>query len=452
MSLRSGAKRQGAAALEKITWILSPKWLLTLESGHQALEGQSLAINDGKIIAIDTHERIHQRYEAQEFVNLPGHILMPGFVNAHTHLPMSLLRGLADDLPLMRWLEDYIWPKERKWVSREFVREGALLAIAELIRGGVTCFNEMYFYEKEVAAVAHEVGIRGRVAESILDFEMPWSKDGQACIERVIELIEFVSKFPLIKASIAPHSPYATKRHHLEQVRDLSEKYRIPVHIHLQETFDEIEQFRTLHHKRPTEYLSEIGLINPMLQAVHMTQANSRDIELFRKGGAHIIHCPESNMKLASGSCPVHECLKAGINVALGTDGSASNNDLDLFGEMRSAAFMAKLVDTNPEYLPASSVLHMATRGGAKALGLGSEIGSIEVGKAADVIAVDLDRFETLPVYHPVSQLVYAACREQVTDVWVNGKRLLKDRKLTTIDESQLRANVESWRKKIRGR
>ena len=440
--------------IEHVDLILSPRWLLTLEGSNspnesRALEDREVVINGGKIIAVDTKKRISQRYEAREKVHLGRHVLLPGFVNAHTHLPMSLLRGLADDLPLMRWLEDYIWPKERKWVSKEFVRDGARLAIAELIRGGVTCFNEMYFYEKEIAQVAHEAGIRGRVAESILDFEMPWSKDGNACIEQVIELIEFVQQFPLVKASIAPHSPYATQRSHLEKVRELSELHNVPVHIHLQETFDEVEQFRVLHKMRPTEYLSELGLITPMLQAVHMTQANSRDIELFSRGGAHIIHCPESNMKLASGSCPVHECLKAGVNVALGTDGSASNNDLDMFGEMRSAAFMAKLVDSNPEYLPAHAVLNMATRGGAKALGFGQEIGSIEIGKAADVIAVDLDRFETLPVYHPVSQLVYAACREQVTDVWVNGKQLLKDRVLTTIDEQDLRSTIEGWRKKI---
>jgi 5-methylthioadenosine/S-adenosylhomocysteine deaminase len=442
--------------MENVDWILSPRWLLALDDMGltcHALEHRSVVIDGGKIIAIDSKERVDQRYQTREKnkqVNLSQHVLLPGLVNAHTHLPMSLLRGLADDLPLMRWLEDYIWPKERKWVSQEFVRDGAMLAIAELIRGGVTCFNEMYFYEKEIASVAHQVGIRGRVAESILDFEMPWSKNGDVCIEKVIELIEFVQPFPLVKASIAPHSPYATKRSHLEKVRDLSEKYHVPVHIHLQETFDEVEQFRVMHKMRPTEYLAELGLITPMLQAVHMTQANSRDMDLFKKGGAHIIHCPESNMKLASGSCPVHEALKAGINVALGTDGSASNNDLDMFGEMRSAAFMAKLVDSNPEYLPATAVLKMATRGGAKALGFGQEIGSIEVGKAADVIAVDLDRFETLPVYHPTSQLVYAACREQVTDVWVNGQQLLKNRVLTTIDEQDLRSTIESWRKKIK--
>jgi 5-methylthioadenosine/S-adenosylhomocysteine deaminase len=434
--------------MQPVDWILSPTWLLTLESGVQALTERSVAVQDGKILAIDSHERIHQRYEARETVSLSGHVLLPGFVNAHTHLPMNLLRGLADDLPLMRWLEDYIWPKERKWVSQEFVRDGALLAIAELIRGGVTCFNDMYFYGKELATVAHQVGIRGRVAESILDVEMPWSKNGDACLEKVIELIEFVEPFPLINASIAPHSPYATKRRHLERVQQLSEKHQVPVHLHLQETFDEVDQFRALYKMRPTEYLSELGLINPLLQAVHMTQANSRDIELFARGGAHIVHCPESNMKLASGSCPVQDALNAGVNVALGTDGAASNNDLDMFGEMRSAAFMAKLVDTNPEYLPAASVLQMATRGGAKALNL-SNIGSIEVGKSADIIAVDLNRVETLPVYHPASQLVYAACREQVTDVWVEGKRLLKNRELTTIDESDIRRTAEHWRRKI---
>lgn len=435
--------------MKEVDLILKARWLIPIDHHDRVLEHTAIIIKDGKIIAIEPNDQVDQLFAATETRILDKHAVMPGFVNSHTHLPMSLLRGLADDLPLMKWLEEHIWPVERKCVSPEFVKAGAELAIAELIRGGVTCFNEMYFYENEIAKVANDIGIRGRVAESVLDFEMPWSKNGDECLERVIDNIQFIKDFPLIDAAIAPHSPYATSRAHLEATKKISEDYDVPVHIHLQESTDEVEQIRVLHKMRPTQYLNDIGLINSRLIAVHMTQANSQDRDIFKNGGAHIVHCPESNMKLSSGSCPVQMMLDGGVNVALGTDGAASNNDLDMFGEMRSAAFMAKLIDENPEALSANTVLKMATQNGAAAMGYGKQIGSLQVGFDADMIAIDLDRLETSPVYNPISQIVYAACREQVTDVWVQGKQLLKNRELLTINETKLKATVENWRTRI---
>jgi 5-methylthioadenosine/S-adenosylhomocysteine deaminase len=404
----------------------------------------------GKIIDIIPNLQLKNHYTATKIYYLDNHAVLPGFINTHTHAPMSLMRGFADDLPLMTWLNKYIWPGERLYVSAEFVCDGMRLALAEMIRSGTTCINEMYFYAKEAAEVMHKAGIRGRIADSILNIEMPWSPTVQSCFDKTLQLVEQVKAYPLVEASIAPHAPYTTDDDILREVLRISKQHFLPIHMHLHESADEINQYQNLQQKRPMTRLHELGLCSPKLQAVHMTQVTKSDMEILASTGTHVMHCPESNMKLASGICPAQNLLNAGINVCLGTDGAASNNDLDMITEMRSAAMLAKIRDGNPESISAQTALRMATINGAKALGFEHITGSLEVGKAADIIAMDLNRPETMPVFHPVSQIVYSSSREQVTDVWVAGKHLLKNRVLTTLNEAEILHTAKEWGEKLR--
>lgn len=435
--------------MHTVDQILSSRWLIPMNGTHQFLENRSIAIKDGKIAAVLPTEQMLKAYDAPVVEDFKNSVLMPGFVNAHTHLAMSLMRGIADDLPLMTWLNDHIWPAECASVSAEFVRDGVEFALAELIKGGVTCVNDMYFFAKEAAEVMNKVGIRGRVGETIFNVETPWSPNVEACYQHNLELMEAVKDYELVDATICAHAPYTNNEESLLKTLEFAEKYDKPIHIHLQETFDEVNQHQALYRERPVETMARLGLLSDRMIAVHMTQVSQEDIDAFKAKGGSIVHCPESNMKLSSGACPVSTLLEQGLNVALGTDGAASNNDLDMFGEMRTAAFMAKLVDENPESLKAHEVLEMATINGARALHYGSTIGSLEEGKAADVIAIDLSDLHTQPVYNPISQLVYAAGSQQVTDSWVAGNRLLKNRELTTISESAVIEKANVWHGKI---
>lgn len=435
--------------MQKVDTILSSRWMATMDGGEFALDNRSVAIQDGKIVAILPTDQMQNRFEADEIIDFPNHVLMPGFVNSHTHMAMNIMRGIADDLPLMTWLNDHIWPAECASVSAEFVYDGVQLALAELIKGGVTCVNDMYFYGQETAKAMHDAGMRGLVGDTIFNVETPWSAGVEDCYKHNEELMEAVKQYPLVDATVAAHAPYTNNEDSLKQTLAFAEKYDKPIHIHLQETYDEVNQHMALYKERPVETMARLGLLSDRMIAVHMTQVSQEDIDAFKKHGGSIVHCPESNMKLSSGACPVSTLLEKGVNVALGTDGAASNNDLDMIGEMRSAAFMAKLVDESPESLTALQVLEMATINGAKALHMGAQTGSLEEGKAADIIAIDLSHLNTQPVYNPIAQIVYAASNHQVSDVWVAGKRLLKDRELTTIDEQSVRQKAENWHDKI---
>ena len=432
-----------------IDTLVCARWVIPVEPHDVVLEHHAVAVKDGRIVELLPEEEARARYSAETTVELPDHALIPGLVNAHTHAAMTLMRGLADDLPLMEWLNGHIWPAEAHWVGPEMIRDGTQLAIAEMLRGGVTCFNDMYFFPDEVARVAAHAGMRAVVGLIVLDFPTIWAGDADEYLHKGLEVHDQLRGNPLITTAFAPHAPYTVSDAPLEKVRMYAEELDVPVHMHVHETADEIQQGLTAGGKRPLERLAALGLLSPRLAAVHMTQLEEEELERFGQYGAHVVHCPESNLKLASGFCPVERLRRAGVNVALGTDGAASNNDLDMFGEMHTAALLAKAVANDAAALPAAEALRMATLNGARALGLEQVAGSLEPGKAADMVAVSLGALESRPMYHPVSQLVYATGRDKVTDVWVAGRHLLKDRNLTTLDGEAIIARAGEWQTKI---
>jgi 5-methylthioadenosine/S-adenosylhomocysteine deaminase len=434
---------------QAVATLLNARWIIPIEPEGRVLEHHALVIQNGRILALLPQAEAATRYAAETCLNLDQHVLMPGLINAHTHASMTLLRGLADDLPLMTWLQDHIWPAEARWVNPDFVRDGTRLAIAEMLRGGVTCFNDMYFFPEAAATAAREAGMRACLGLIAVDFPTAYAGSLDEYLNKGLALHEALKPEPLLHTAFAPHAPYTVSAPALERIGQLAADLDIPVHIHVHETAAEVAQFTAEQGCRPLQRLEQLGLLSPHLLAVHMTQLESAEIEQLVQAGVNVAHCPESNLKLASGFCPVARLDAAGINVALGTDGAASNNDLDLFGEMRLAALLGKSIAGDAAALPAARVLRMATINGARALGLATEIGSLELGKSADVIAVDLGAPETEPVYHPLSTLVYAAGRHQVSDVWVAGRRLLANRQLTTLDRAETVQRARGWRDQI---
>jgi 5-methylthioadenosine/S-adenosylhomocysteine deaminase len=435
--------------MKNVDTVIHARWIIPVEPASVTYEHHALIINNGRIIDLLPSSEATAEYQAKHTEQLPDHALLPGLVNCHTHAAMSLLRGIADDLPLMDWLQNHIWPLEQKWVSEAFVKDGSDLAIAEMLRGGTTCFNDMYFFPDITAQQAVEHGIRACVGFVVIDFPSVWAESGDAYINKGLALHDALRQQPLIRTSFAPHAPYTVSDEPLQKIRTYADELDIPINMHVHETAFEADSAQQQSGKRPLQRLHELGLLSPAFIAVHMTQLTAEEIALIAEQGAHIVHCPESNLKLASGFCPVAQCLAAGINVALGTDGAASNNDLDMFGEMRTAALLAKAVASDASAVPAMTALRMATINGAKALGLAQEIGSLSVGKAADVIAIDLSELETQPLFDPISQIVYAASRQQVTDVWVAGKRLLNKRQLTTLNSDELKTKLIEWQQRL---
>jgi 5-methylthioadenosine/S-adenosylhomocysteine deaminase len=429
--------------------LIHARWIIPVEPDNQVMEHYALAIHQGLVSAVLPSEQAKVQITADETITLSDHALIPGFINAHTHTPMSLFRGLADDLPLMDWLTEHIWPAEQRWVHEDFVADGSRLAMAEMIRSGTTCFNDMYFFPDVTGQVAMDAGMRAVIGMILIDFPSSWADNADDYLTRAVEVHDQFKACPLVHPVFAPHAPYSVSDEPLSRVRTLANELDLPIHMHVHETSDEIEQSMKQYQMRPLSRLQQLGLLTPDLLAVHMTQLKSDEIRLFAESGAHVVHCPESNLKLASGFCPVDELLSAGINLALGTDGAASNNDLDMLSEMRTAALLAKGVSGDASALPAFQALKMATLNGANALGLGAVTGSLLPGKSADITAIDLNQVETQPVYDPVSQIVYAAGREQVTDVWVAGKRLLKSGELTTLNQEQILAQTKYWRDQI---
>ena len=431
--------------------LIHADWVLPVDAGDSTLSQHSLAVADGRIAAILPRAEAEAQIVATRTLDLPGHALIPGLVNAHTHSPMTLLRGLADDLPLMTWLNEHIWPAEGRWVDQEFVADGTRLAVLEMLRGGITCFNDMYFHAEVTARVCAEAGMRVLAGMIVVDFPTGYAADADEYLRRGLELHDHYRRHPLVRPAFAPHSTYAVSEGPLTRVRTLADELDVQVHIHLHETHDEVAQVLDRHSERPIARLDRLGLLGPQLIAVHMTQLTDAEIARLAETGAHVVHCPESNLKLASGFCPVYKLLGAGVNVALGTDGAASNNDLNLFGEMRTAALLAKGVAGLANAVPAEQALRMATLNGARALGLEAEIGSLEVGKAADIVAVDLNDPHTQPLYHPCSQLVYAASSHQVRHVWIRGQQVLHDGAPLTLDPEAIIAAARGWRERIAG-
>jgi 5-methylthioadenosine/S-adenosylhomocysteine deaminase len=423
-------------------------WIIPVIPGGQVLENHAVALSDGVISAVLPAAQARQM-KAGEVLELPGHALLPGLINMHGHAAMSLLRGYADDYPLMPWLQDHIWPAEAQHVSAQFVRDGTDLAIAEMLRAGTTCFSDMYFFPNVVAQQSQHAGMRCQISFPVFDFATAWGTDADDYISKGLSLRDDLKHSELVKVVFGPHAPYTVNPSALKKISMLANELDLPVHIHLHETADEVKEAQQATGQRPLATLNELGLIGPRTQCVHMTELEAGEIELLAAVGAHVIHCPDSNMKLGSGRCPVSELLAAGVNVALGSDGAASNNDLSMFGEMRSAALLAKLGTGDATALPAHTALHMATMGGASAMGLQDSLGSLEPGKLADLIAVDFDQPETQPVYNPISQLVYATGPSQVTHSWVGGNAVMRDRQLTHMDLPDIMARTKTWTRTI---
>ena len=435
---------------DTVDTLIHPGWIVPVVPAGAVLTGHSLAVSGGRIVAIlPRSETTH--IVAREVFELAGHALLPGLVNAHGHAAMCLLRGYADDLPLAPWLEQHIWPAEGRHVSDAFVSDGVELAIAEMLRAGTTTFSDMYFFPDACARMAQARGMRCQITFPILDFPTPWARDADEYISKGLALRDTLKHSELVTLGFGPHAPYTVSQPTLARVATLAAELDVPVQIHLHETRGEVLQAVEANGERPLDTLHRLGLLGPRTQCVHMTDIGDQDIALLAETGAHVVHCPQSNMKLASGSCPVHKLLAAGVNVALGSDSAASNNDLNLFGEMQTAALLAKLNSGDASALPAAQALTMATLGGARALGLEEQIGSLEAGKLADMIAVDLGGPETQPLYNALSQLVYACNGSQVTHSWIGGELRLRERQLTGFDLDALSQRIGHWQQRITG-
>jgi len=436
--------------MRTIDLLIHARWIIPVQPEGVVHSGHCLAVHEGRILDLLPSTAASDRYTAATTLHLDEHALIPGLINAHTHAAMSLLRGLADDLPLMEWLNQHIWPAESTWVNPQFIQDGTQLAIAEMLRGGTTCFNDMYFFPDHTARVTAACGMRASIGLILIDFPTAWAANADEYLHKGLEVHDAYKDHPLITTTLAPHAPYTVSDAPLEKIVMYAEEIDRQIQMHVHETRDEIEQGLAKSGERPLARLARLGILSPRLQAVHMTQLTDDEIAQVAASRAHVVHCPESNLKLASGFCPLDKLIKAGVNVALGTDGAASNNDLDMFSEMRSAALLAKGVSGDATSVPAAAALRMATLNGAQALGLGDITGSLLPGKAADITAVHLGDIETQPLYDPISQLVYATGRDKVTDVWVAGQHVLKQRQLTTLDEAELVTKARGWAQKIR--
>ncbi len=432
-----------------VTSMLLPRYLVPVRPRDVVLLDHAVVVLDGRIAAVEPRETAIERFPDADKLELPHHVLLPGLVNMHTHSAMSLLRGYADDLDLNTWLRDHIWPAERRWLSAEFVRDGTELAVAEMLRSGTTCFNEMYFFPEVIAEVVDAAGLRACIGSPVIEFETAWASGFDDYFDKAERLHRVLEGHSRLTVALAPHAAYTVTDEMLTRIADYSTRHGLPVHMHLLEIAWEIQHSLQEYGVRPLKRLEQLGLLNDRFLAVHMAHLGEDDFELLAATGVNVVHCPESNLKLASGFCPLSGLLRAGVNVSVGTDGAASNNNLDLFGELRTAALLAKGLAADPCVVDAMSALELVTINAAKALGLGHELGSIESGKSADLVALDLNWPETQPVHHVVSQVVYAASSRQVSDVWVCGRRLLDNGSLTTLDLPAIMAKAKAWNQRM---
>lgn len=432
-----------------IDTLIEARWIIPVEPSSSILTEHAIAVHQGVIQTILPIPEARSRYQPAQHVTLKQHALIPGLINLHTHAAMTLMRGLADDLPLMTWLKQHIWPAEARFVDERFVREGTQLACAEMLKGGITCFNDMYFFPAAAAEVVTACGLRAGIGLVVIDFLSAYASDADDYLAKGLALRDQYPRHPLLTFCLAPHAPYSVNDKTLSKVMTLAEQLQLPVHIHVHETQAEIDESLTTHGIRPLMRLQRLGLLGPNLIAAHMVHLNEEEISLFNQYGGHVAHCPTSNLKLASGIAPITTLLQQGVNVGLGTDGAASNNRLDIFEEMRLCALLAKGFSGQADALPAWQALRLATLNGAKALGLEQITGSLVAGKAADIVAVDFSELELSPCYDPVSHLVYTAGREQVTHVWINGQLLLDNKELVTLRESELLSHATYWQKRL---
>ena len=431
------------------TQMISPRWLVPVEPKGAVLEHHSLIVDHGRILAILPTDVARGRFTGVAETVLPSHVLIPGLINLHSHAAMTLMRGMADDTPLMTWLNDHIWPTEAKHLSEAYVFDGTELATAEMIRSGTTCFADMYFYHDVAARAALKSGMRAALGGAILEFHTPYATDAEAYIEKCLAPRDEFANDSRLKLMLAPHAPYTVSDKSFARIFTIAAEADYPVMMHIHETQDEIAQGEKEYGMRPIQRLERLGILGPNLIAVHCVHMTPHEIELYARLGVHVAHCPASNLKLASGIAPVHAMLQAGVNVGIGTDGAASNNRLDMLGETRLASLLQKGTTGDAAALPAHQKLEMATLNAAKALGWQDEIGSLVAGKAADMTAIDLSSIETQPVYDPVSHIFHAAGRENVSHVWVNGELLLENRVLMKQDIAELKTKAALWQQRF---
>jgi len=417
---------------------------------RQVLDNHAVAVHAGRIVALVPREEAFARFQPRRVVDLDRHLLIPGLVNLHCHAAMALMRGLADDLPLMRWLQEHIWPAEAKHARDEFVHDGSLLAFAELLRGGTTCVNDMYFFPGATARAALRAGIRAALGIIAIEFPSAYATDAADYLQKGLATRDAYLGEALLSFTLAPHAPYTVGDDMLRRMGVLAEELDIPIHTHVHETPGEIAESVSRHGVRPLERLRRLGVLGPHLIAVHSVHLEEPEIDMMAREGVCVAHCPSSNLKLASGIAPVAAMRARGVRVGIGTDGAASNNRLDMMTEMRTAALLAKAQSGDASAVGAFEALEMATLEGARALGLDGEIGSIEPGKRADLAAVELSSLDTLPSYHPMSDLVYSAGREHVTHVWVDGEPRLEENRLVGLDTGDLRDRARWWQEKLR--
>jgi len=430
--------------------LIFPGWCLPIAPDGAVLVDHAVALADGRIIDVLPASAARSMYQPSVTIDRPGHVLLPGLINTHTHAAMTLFRGMADDLTLGSWLKDVVWPTERRWVSAEMVRDGTELAIAEMLTAGITCFADQYFFPEIVAETAIDLHMRAIIGTPVADFPSAWAKDATEYLSKGTDLVhDTYAGHPLIKTCFAPHSTYALSDESFIEIRVLADQLDIPVQIHLHETAAEVSDAVKNTGKRPLQRLEELGLVNSSLLVIHGVHVNASEVALLAGAGASIAHCPKSNMKLGSGFAPLAAYRTAGITVGIGTDGPASNNTLDILDELRTAALLAKAVTGDASVLTASDALRMATLDAAKAIGIADQVGSIETGKLADLTCIDLNRCNSQPVYDPISQVVYTARADQVSDVWVAGRHQLQNGSLKHIDTDSLRLKSNEWQQRI---
>lgn len=437
---------------EQVDLLISARWVVPVDAADSTLEHHSVAIRDGRIVDVVPTNIAHERYRAATETRLPDHVLIPGLINLHTHAAMTLMRGIADDLPLMTWLQTAIWPTEAKHVSPAFVRDGTLLAAAEMLRGGITTCNDMYFYPDAAADAFNTLGMRCVIGITTIDFPTTYAASADEYLSKGLAARDAWRGNPLVHFTLAPHAPYTVSDATFSRIVSLSNELDLPIHIHIHETTQEIEDSLKQYGERPLERLARLGVVDSQLIGVHAVHLTAGEIQTLARHGCTLAHCPTSNMKLASGIAPIADVLKHNIPVGLGTDGAASNNRLDIFQEMRMAALLAKVSTQDAATIPANTALRMATQYGARALGLEHAIGSIETGKWADLCAVDLSPFETQPCFDPVSHLVYCAGREHVSDVWIAGQARVSKKQVLQKADNELLGVARVWQNKLSSR
>ena len=436
--------------MKNVDTVIEARWIVPIEPANVVLEKHSIAIADGTILAVAPTSEIDETYRAEHRVTLGEHVLVPGLVNLHTHAAMTLMRGLADDKTLMDWLRNHIWPVEARMVSPEFVFDGTLLACAEMLQAGVTTFSDMYFFGEDAAHAAVRAGMRATIGMIALEFPSAYAADARDYLAKGLAMRDALRDEPLLSFAMAPHAPYTVADATLEQIVTYAAELDVPIHVHLHETHDEIRESLNMHGIRPLERLLRLGLLGPGLIAVHAVHLEPHEIDLLAHHGCSVAHCPSSNLKLASGIAKVAAMLARGVNVGVGTDGAASNNRLDVLGEMRLASLLAKGTTGDPTAIPAHAALHMATLGGAKALGLDAKIGSLVCGKRADITAIELAGVEVAPCYDAASHVVYAAGPQHVTHVWVDGHVRVDGGRVVDIDPRELQLKASHWQDRIR--